>query len=216
MTLPLQRPGAEQRRHRVHDAAVDHHGGDGAEHAQGGAAAAQPAPAEQHARQKADDAHGEHLERRPRALGEQHVAGQHGHGAHQKARLAAQRHAGDDGQRQHRLELGQHEERRAARHAQRAQDGHEHQLPRLGTASLEHKEEGRHTFQQHREGHEVILRVPQPPEAQIQRQPGSAAGSAAPPHAYAWTAAASASPWEAWSQAGNAAPRRRCSRTAGR
>ena len=77
------------------------------------------------------------------------LRGQHGHGAHQEAGLAAQGHAGDDGQSQDGLELRQHEEGGAARHAQGAERGHQHQLTGLRLPSLEHQEEGHHAFQQH-------------------------------------------------------------------
>ena len=129
--LPVHLCPIDQRRHGVHDGPVDDEGDDAAEHRQSAPAAAQPALAEQHSGQKADDAHAEHLEGCPRPLGKEDVAGQHGHGPHQKARLTAEGHPGDDGQGHNGLELGQHEEGRPARHAQGAQHGDDGQLTGL-------------------------------------------------------------------------------------
>ncbi len=141
----------------IHDAAVDHHRGDGPKDAEGNAAAPEQALAEQYARQEADDPRREHLEGCPGPLAEQHVGRHHRHGAHQKARLSAEGHPGDDHQGQHRLEGGQHEESASAHHADGTEDGDHHQFPRLGFSPLEHQEEGQHRFYKDEDRDEIIL-----------------------------------------------------------
>ena len=155
--FPVDRVGPHEGGGGVHDAAVEDGGGDDTEDAEAQARAAEDALAVQDAGQPADDAHGEHLPRCPRALREQHIRDQHGHRADQESGLAAEGHArqnrhGDDG-----LELRQHEERGAPRHIQRNEHGDEHQFPRLRLAPLENQEERQHTFQQNEQRNKVIF-----------------------------------------------------------
>ena len=133
----------------VHDPAVDDNGAQGAENAQRHAASSEDALAEQHARQEADDARGEHLPRRPRTGGEHHVRYQHRDRSDEEARLPAEGDAGDDDQRQNRLEARQHEEHHAPGHADGAEHRDDDELPRLRLAPFKDQEEGRHTLQHH-------------------------------------------------------------------
>ncbi len=129
--LPVDLVRPHVNRCRVHDAAVDDDRRKRSEDAERHAAATQQALAEQHAHQEAHDAGSEHLPGRTGSGGEHHVGHQHGDGAHEKARLTAEGHAGDDAQCQHRLEARQHEEDHAPGHADGAEHRDDDQLPRL-------------------------------------------------------------------------------------
>ena len=79
---PVDLPTPHEGGGGVHDAAVDEDGGQGPEDAERQAAAAQKALAEEDTRQKANDAHGEHLPGRQRCLPEEDIGDQHRHRAH--------------------------------------------------------------------------------------------------------------------------------------
>ena len=82
-------------------------------------------------------------------MGEQDIGYHHGHSAHKESGLTAEGNSGDDDQRQHRLELGQHKERRPPGDCDGTQNSDGHQLSCLGFAAFKHQEERHHAFDQH-------------------------------------------------------------------
>ena len=167
----VYRPASPQK-HRggVHDAAVNNDGAKRTENAHRAAGAPEQSLAEQHTCKEARDAHGEHLPRRPRPLREQDIRRKHGHCADQKAGLAAEGYAGNDGQCKHGLKLRQHEKSGTARNCDGAQHGDDDELPRLRPAALENHEKRQHTLYKHERRRDVILLFIEVIHAEKQRQ----------------------------------------------